>query len=139
MLFTTKGSTVKYDYPIIGKGELTQKLNYIEVPIMGVINITHNFNLHVGPYLSYLVGAKLENKSSNKDFDFVNDFDVDDFERIDYGVVAGIGFEIETLNFGARYDYGMNTIGKSTNDSTRPSVNKDFKNSTISLYFGLSF
>lgn len=139
ILYMTKGSTIKYDYPIIGKGEISQKLNYIEVPILAVINLTENLNIHAGPYVSYLLKAKVENESDNSDLDYVNEQDESKFERMDYGLAAGIAIELETLHIGARYDYGLNEIGKNSNDPNEPSINSNMKNSTFSIFVGIGF
>jgi|SRR5690554_173562 len=139
VLYMTKGSTVKYNYPIVGNGKISQKLNYLEVPILAVLNLTDNLNVHAGPYFSYLISAKIENESDNANFNFVNEQDESKFERMDYGIAAGIGLEFETLRFGARYDYGLTEIGKNSNDPNQPSINSDLKNSTFSLYLGIGF
>lgn len=143
-LYTTKGSTAEYNNFLTGKGEFTQEFNYLEVPILGVINLSDNLNIHAGPYFAYLLSAKVENKSADASFNFVEDLDEDDFERIDFGIAAGIGFEFDIFRFGIRYDYGMKKIGKnqqfSLNGSEMSSNNfKNSRNSSTSLYIGLNF
>jgi hypothetical protein len=34
------------------------KLNYIEVPLLLVVNLTQNLNIHAGPYAAYLIMVK---------------------------------------------------------------------------------
>lgn len=144
VLFTQKGATTKYDNFATGEAEFTNKLNYLEIPVMGVINITDNFNVHAGPYFAYLLSASVENEAENDDFNFAEDLNEGDFERVDYGVGIGAGFEFETLRFGARYNYGLTEIGKEQSFSFDGSEQtsdemKDLKNATFSLFLGLSF
>lgn len=143
VLYSKKGSTTKYDNIISGNSEFTQKLDYVELPVMGVLNLTEEINVHAGPYFSYLINAEVENKSENNDFNFVEELNEEDFERLDYGVAAGVGFEFETLRFGVRYNYGLTEVGKSQdftlNGSEMQSDQfKDMRNSTFSLYLGLN-
>jgi len=143
ILYTQKGSTIKYDNFLTGNAEFTSKLNYVELPIMGVLNITDNLNIHAGPYFAYLVNVNIDNKAENSAFDFAEDLNEDDFNRLDYGVGVGVGFEFEVLRFGARYNYGMAEVGKEQSFSLDGSEVtsdqfKDLKNSTFSLYIGLS-
>lgn len=144
LLFSQKGSTIKYDNFLTGNADFTTQLNYIEVPIMGVLNLTDNFNLHAGPYFAYLVNVSVENNAENNTFNFAENLNEDDFNRLDYGVGIGAGFEFEVLRFGARYNYGLAEVGKEQSFSFEGSEVtsdqfKDLKNSTFSLYLGLSF
>lgn len=137
LLYTTKGSTVNYNF-LGEKGGITQKLTYIEVPILAVINLTENLNIHAGPYVAYLLKAKIENDSDNDFFDFSNDLNEDNYQRIDYGIAAGIGIDLNTLHLGVRYDYGLNDIGKDS-DNDDPSIGEGVQNSTFSIFVGLGF
>lgn len=144
ILYSRKGSTTKYDNFITGDGEFSHNLDYLELPILGVINVTENINFHAGPYFAYLLNADIQNESENSDFNYVEDLDEEDFERLDFGIAAGVGFEFETVRFGVRYDYGLTEVGKShsytSNGSEEQSDQfKDMRNSTVSLYLGLSF
>lgn len=144
VLYTTKGSTTQYDNFFTGDGEFTQEFNYLEIPVLAVINLSDNINIHGGPYFAYLLNAQVENKSANSNYNFVEGLNEDDFQRLDYGIAAGLGFEFDVLRFGARYDYGLKAIGKehdfSFNGSEVSSDSfKDSRNSVFSLYLGLSF
>jgi hypothetical protein len=88
------------------------KLNYIEVPLLLAINITDNFNIHAGPYVAYLLSGKTTNESNVTLFDFEENLDVNDYNRIDAGLAAGAGLDFRSVSFGARYNYGLTTVGK---------------------------
>lgn len=47
--YTTKGAEVVYNNTIT-TGTAKFNVNYIEVPVLLVINMTNNFNFHIGPY-----------------------------------------------------------------------------------------
>src|SRR6478735_3094743 len=61
LLYTSKGAKEKYNNIIQGAGEYRFNLNYIELPVLAVINVAKNFNVHVGPYVSYLAAANIKN------------------------------------------------------------------------------
>jgi hypothetical protein len=109
--FTTKGSEVTYDNAFVN-GTARYKLNYIEVPLLLAINITDNFNVHAGPYVAYLLSGTVTNKSNVTLFNFEDNLNTDDYNRIDAGLAAGAGLDFKSVSFGARYIYGLTTVGK---------------------------
>ena len=58
--YTTKGAELVYNNAIV-QGTAKFNVNYIEVPVLLVMNITDNFNVHVGPYAAYMVSGKRTN------------------------------------------------------------------------------
>jgi len=134
ILYSVKGSTMTFG--ILNNNEYRFNLNYVEVPVLAVINVAKNFNLHVGGYAAYLAQANIKKKSDGPDDD-IADFDEDDFNRFDYGLVGGLGIDVENVTLGARYNYGLKEIGKSGNFSNLALDNG--KNSAISLYIGFGF
>jgi hypothetical protein len=138
LLYSSKGAKETYDNFIMGDGEYRFNLNYIELPVLAVFNLSKNFNLHVGPYVSYLAGVNI--KDLNKDegtIDEVAELDADNFNRFDYGLAGGLGIDISNFTIGARYNYGLREIGKS--GSVSGELLKNSKNSAISLYIGIGF
>lgn len=141
VLYTTRGATTKYDNFITGEADFTQKLDYIQIPVLAVVNLTDNLNIHAGPYAAYLLNAEVSNDAENQNFNFVEGLNESDFERLDYGLSAGVGLEFDLINFGARYDIGLNEIGD-VNESGNTVISNAFndtKNANFSLYFGLTF
>lgn len=136
--FSRKGAELVYDN-LFASGTAKFKLNYIEVPVLLKINITDNFNIHAGPYLAYLINAQVTNESSGGSFDFEENFDNDDFEKFDYGLSGGLGFDFTSISIGARYNYGLATIGKERTIAGNSYRFPDSKNSAISLYIALKF
>jgi len=136
--FTTKGSELTYNNAFT-QGKAKFRMNYIEVPLLLVVNVTKNLNIHAGPYLAYLIDGKVTNDSDVNSFDFENTINTDDFNRFDAGLAAGLGLDLDALSFGARYNYGLTTIGKERNFNGTNYTFPDGKNSVLSFYVGLSF
>ena len=104
-LYSRKGAELVYDNAFAsGTGKF--KLNYIEAPILLKVNLTENLNIHAGPYFAYLIDAEVTNESNSGDFDFEENVDNDDFNKFDYGLSAGAGFDFDSIGFGVRYNYG---------------------------------
>ncbi|WP_374549979.1 porin family protein [Flavobacterium sp.] len=132
-LFYRKGAELVYDNAFVS-GTARFKLNYLEIPVLLKANISKNFNIHFGPYFSYLIDGKVTNESSSSSFDFENDLSNDDFNKFDYGLAAGIGLDFSSTSIGLRYDYGLSTVGKERNFAGTTYTFPDGKNSALSLY-----
>ena len=136
LLYSSKGSRITYDN-LIGSGEYRFNLNYVEVPLLGVINLARNFNLHAGGYIAYLSSANIKRINNGGTNNEVASFNEDNFNRVDYGLIGGLGVDVENFTIGARYNYGLREVGKKGNVSTQALSNS--KNSVISLYVGFGF
>lgn len=137
LYFTTKGSELTYNNSFV-VGNARFNLNYIEIPVLAVINITSNFNIHAGPYAGYLIHSKVSNESSGTAFDFENNINEDDYNRVDAGLQVGAGIDIGSIGIGARYSYGMTTVGKERNFLGTSYTFPDAKNSVFNLYISLA-
>jgi len=112
VLYSQKGSQIQYDN-LFAKGTAKFNLHYVEVPVMAVINLGPAFNIHAGPYVGYLAGVGVTNKKAGStDNNFEKDIDKDNFQKIDYGLAGGVGFNADKLGIGLRYNYGLREIGK---------------------------
>lgn len=136
LLYSSKGSKITYDNAL-GTGEYRFNLNYVEVPVLAVFNVAPNFNIHAGGYAAYLASANIKRLDDDGDIDKIADLNEDNFRRFDYGLVGGIGFDVHNFTIGARYNYGLNEIGKSGNASGE--LTKNAKNSAVNLYVGFGF
>ena len=132
--YTTKGAELVYNNAF-AKGTSKFNVNYIEVPVLLVMNITDNFNVHVGPYAAYMVSGKTETDSNI--FTSENKLDTNDFNKFDAGIAGGVGVDLDALNFGVRYNYGLTNIGKERNFGGTNYTFPDAKNSVLSVYVGL--
>jgi hypothetical protein len=103
------------------------------------LNITKNFNLHAGPYVAVLINGKTKNQSDVSLFNFENNINVDDFNRVDAGLAAGIGIDFKVLSLGARYNYGLTKVGKERSYAGTNYVFPDAPNNVLSFYASISF
>lgn len=143
LLYTVKGAKETYGDNFVsnfvqgGSGEYQFNLGYIELPVLAVINVAKNLNIHVGPYVSYLTNANVKKVNDNGNIEDAENLKVDNFKRFDYGLVGGLGLDIQNFTIGARYNYGLNEIGK--NDNLSGDLTKNSKNAGISVYVGFAF
>ncbi len=137
LLYTTKGAELKYNNAFVN-GTSTFRLNYLELPVLLVINLTDNFNVHAGPYFSYLLDGKVTNDSQGTLFDIENNIKNEDYNKFDTGLSVGVGFDADQLGFGVRYNYGLQKVGKERNFLGTNYTFPDGKNSVINLYISYS-
>jgi hypothetical protein len=133
--YTTKGAEQTYNNAF-ASGVAKFNVNYIEVPVLAVINLTENLNIHAGPYAAYMVSGKTTNDSNFSSSETT--LDTDDFERFDAGIAAGVGLDFELLSFGVRYNYGLTKVGKERNFGGTTTTFPDAKNSVLNFYVGLA-
>lgn len=132
VLFTSKGA--KYEVGTID-GEV--RLNYLEVPVLAVINIGP-FNVHAGPYWSYLINTKYRYEQADNAI-VVEDSQKSFFKDFEFGLAAGLGIEIDRVHVGARYNFGLSKIEEPFQVGMVNVDNIDLKNSVLQLYAGFSF
>jgi Outer membrane protein beta-barrel domain len=136
--YTTKGAELKYNN-VFFEGTSKFKLNYVEIPVLLKVNVTENFNLHAGPYAAFLVSSKITSENANGEETSNDNVDTDDLNKFDYGLAAGVGFDFDSFGIGARYNYGLSTIGKERTFLGTTYTFPDAKNSVISVYAAFKF
>lgn len=96
-------------YEIKGNGgTFTQKLDYINLPLMFKMYPDDNFFLEVGPQVGLAISHKEEFDSGFDLFDIEQEFDPNNF---DYGVNFGGGFKTNSgISLGVRYHLGLGDI-----------------------------
>lgn len=137
LYYTMKGAEVKYNNTFVD-GTARFNLNYIEVPVLLVINITDFLNVHAGPYAAYLISGKAKNESNINLFDFEENLDTDDYNKFDLGIAVGVGLDFRAISLGLRYNHGTTTIGKEETFLGTTYTFPDAKNGVLSLYLSLS-
>ena len=135
---TTKGASVTYNNLFID-GTAKFNLTYLEVPVLCVVNVTHLLNVQFGPYVAYMIDGKVKNEANINLFNFEQNINVDDYNRIDAGVLLGAGLDVGSITMGARYSLGLTKVGKTKSflgsDYTVPNA----KNAVINFYLAASF
>lgn len=140
VLYSNVGSKITYggsgleNLLGIEPGEVRFNLNYIQVPIGLAANLGP-LNVHAGPYFSYLLSANIKDlKPSDMSSTDVVGLDTDDFNRMDYGLMFGVGFDVQGVTIGARYNHGLREIG---NSGIAGSLTENSKNGVGQIYIGI--
>lgn len=134
--FSRKGSEQTYDN-LLASGTAKFKLNYVEVPLLLKVNLAKSFNVHAGPYVAYLIDAGVTNETSSGNFNFEDNISNEDLNKFDYGLSAGFGFDFTAIGIGARYNYGMRTVGKERSFAGATYTIPEGKNSNVSIYVAI--
>lgn len=131
--YSTKGTRVVTEFATIDQ---TTKfnLNYIDIPVLAVFKLGQAVEIQAGPYWAYLVGANIDTEGDLGD-DF-REIDRDNFENWDAGIAGGIAFNLGAAKLGARYNYGLREIARS---SGAKAFLGDSKNSVGQIYLALNF
>jgi hypothetical protein len=135
--FSRKGAEVTYNSLIVD-GTARFALNYLELPILLVVNLTRNFNIQAGAFGSYLINGNVTNQSGINLFNFEQNIDSKDYNRFEAGLVAGAGIDIGSLSIGARYYYGLTNVGKERTFMGISYTVPDAKNGVFNVYVAIS-
>lgn len=109
------------------ENEVENRFDYLELPLLAVLNISDNFSLHLGPQFSVMIAAKQDGK----------EISMEDINTFDYGLAGGAETRFRMLRLGARYNLGLAEI-LDENDTGLP-IGGDVKNSVAQLYIGIGF
>lgn len=140
LLYSAKGIKINYDESNIADGESKFNMNYIDVPVKLVFNLSDDFAFHLGPYFSYLLNANVNTDADVLDFweiDSEDELDRDRFNTFDYGLIGGLEFDLEPVFLGFSYNLGLNQIAK--DDDLAYDIVGDAKNRVIQVFVGIKF
>lgn len=137
LYYTTKGSNVTYNNLFVD-GTARFNFNYLEFPLLLVLNPISVLNVHFGPYVSYLLNGIVTNESNINLFNFENNINLDDYNRIDAGFVVGVGIDLGPLNVGLRYNFGLTKIGRERSFLGTTYTFPDARNGVLNAYVSLS-
>lgn len=115
------------------------RLDYLELPVLFVGNITETLSFHLGPQVSLLTKVK----SGSEDLDL----NANGYNSLDYGAVGGVEARLGPARLGLRYDLGLGKIYK---DGTVVKYNNtalfangisdsNIHNQTFQVYLGVGF
>ena len=86
--------------------KLKWNLTYLNIPVIAKVFVTEGLNIHAGPRVGFLLGAKAEYDGEDEDIK-------DGLNSLDFGVAFGPGYQLESgLNFGAPYNSGLANIAE---------------------------
>ncbi|WP_052732451.1 porin family protein [Hymenobacter terrenus] len=111
------------------------RLDYLMLPVMYVGNVTETISFHIGPQVSLLTKAKLEDRDLG--------LSRNGFNTLDFGGVGGLEARVGPARIGARYNL---SLGKIFEDSTPENAavstnfgNSDIYNNLLQVYVGIGF
>lgn len=140
LLYSMKGVKYNFDDNVLADGSAKFNLNYIEVPVKLVFNLSEDFELQFGPYVSYLLNANVDTDAEVLGFWDISgndELDRDNYNALDYGLSLGLGFDFNPLIIGFNYNLGLNPVAKE--DKLSRDILGEAKNSVIQVYAGIKF
>jgi len=135
---TTKGASVTYNNLFVD-GTAKFNLTYLEVPVLCVVQVTNLLNIQFGPYVAYMIDGKVKNEANINLFNFEQNINVNDYNRIDAGAVLGAGLDVGSFTMGARYNLGLTKVGKTKTFLNSTFAVPDANNAVINFYLSAAF
>jgi hypothetical protein len=141
ILYSTQGTKSEQNFYFPSGGlniDLTQKLSYLNIPIMAKLYLVENFYIEVGPQIGFLLTAEQIGEASGSIYGqpYTSSETIDNKDSLnstDYGLNMGLGIKLsERFGAGVRYSLGLSNIDKETKNSE---VNN--RNIGISLMYNL--
>ena len=106
-------------------GDVTGKVDYINLPIMAKFYVADGISLEAGPQIGFLASAKADVDGESTDIK-------DLLKSTDFALNLGAGYKLDSgLNFGLRYSMGLTDVYDFDTDG--------FKHSVLQLSVGYNF
>jgi hypothetical protein len=96
------------------------KLDYINLPVLLVFNLSYRWSIHAGPQAGLLLTVREDDREAGQDA----------FRALDLGAAIGTEFRFGRFRVGARYNHGFHDIMINS-----PNV----RNAVMQVYTGVSF
>ena len=138
LYLSTKGTSVVYNSLLV-VNTANLNLTYLEMPVICIYNVTSLINLQIGPYASYLLAAQVKNESNINLFNFQQSLNTDNYNRLDAGVVVGVGLDVKTITMGMRYNLGLISVGKNQQLVGLNYNMADSRNGVLNFYLAIGF
>lgn len=124
--------------------EVTQKLGYLNIPLLAKYYFTSGFSVEAGPQIGFLLNAE-EDKTQTTIISGSSETvsgtldNKERFEGVDFGLAAGLAYDLPMgLFFQARYSFGLTNILKEVTFEGQ-TVEGDTKNKNIQISVGYKF
>ncbi|MBV5312449.1 MAG: PorT family protein [Prolixibacteraceae bacterium] len=142
LFLSTKG--FKLD---VKESSYSQKSNanllYLDVPLLAKVYFNaggSRIYAAFGPYLGFGLSGKTKNEVTYNGQTELEEIDLkwgsgedDDIKPLDYGLIAGAGINIKSMEFGLNYSYGLANLEATSEDDS------EMKNRVISISVGYKF
>ena len=143
LLLSTKGFKLSEKETYGGETyEYKQKVNlfYLDIPLtakatydIGGVKIYGTFGPYIGLGLSGKSKYEEDGDTNEEDINFGSDEDEDDLKRLDYGLTAGAGIELNYIQIGINYGLGLANISIYNDDGSK------FNNRVLGISVGYKF
>lgn len=138
LLYSQKGTKWTTESSL-ADSEVKLKLNYLEVPVNLVFNLTEDFDFQLGPYVGYLLNANGEGQVvyGSGSFQTKDELDKENFNAFDFGLQGGMRFFLKPVYLGFNYKLGLSQVAKE--NEIWETILDDAANRTIQVYLGIPF
>ena len=131
-LYNQKGATYTHRVGTIDQ-ESTLDFEYIDIPLMLVIPMGEVVELHGGGFVGYMLHSRVTTHGDLGEGAVT--LRSEDFNRVDYGLLGGLGINIGQVQIGGRYMHGLQDVAGTDGAHT---VMRDSKNSLAQLYLAFA-
>jgi hypothetical protein len=115
------------------------RLDYYELPVLFVGNITETLSFHIGPQVSLLSKVR----SGDQDLSLSDN----GYNSLDYGAIGGVEARLGPARLGVRYDLGLGkiykdgTVVKYNNSALLANgiTDSNIRNQSFQVYLGVGF
>lgn len=106
LIYSMQGN--KYDYDVLGKKTVTKtnKLDYINIPILANVYVVKGLAVKLGIQPAFKVNDQI--KTSVDEGSTTSD--VDKAESFDFSIPVGLSYEYSNVVFDARYNFGVTKV-----------------------------
>lgn len=119
ILYSQQGAKYQGSFPISAfpygsytfHGNVDFKFNYINVPVSLRYYVAEDFGIDAGLQFGFLAGHKLKLESNDINLEVKDKLD-DYLNKMDFGLVFGVGYQISKIQLNARYQLGLTGILK---------------------------
>ena len=125
VIYSMQGN--KYDYDVLGKKTVTKtnKLDYINIPILANVYVVKGLAVKLGIQPAFKVNDQIKTSVDEGS----TTADVDKAESFDFSIPIGLSYEYSNVVFDARYNFGVTNIADGG----------DSKNSVFQFTLGYKF
>ncbi|MFT2007137.1 porin family protein [Pontibacter sp. 13R65] len=107
------------------RNDSTFRFDYLDLPILAVVNVTDRISFHAGPQIGIMMSGKQTGR----------EIDLGPYNTFDYGVAAGAEARVNRFRLGARYSLALTDLRKE--NAQGQNINEDIKNGVFQVYLGI--
>lgn len=113
LLYSRKGGKGEYFINNFYEGSVQYKLHYLETPLLFNIHTKSFVDVIIGGYAGFLLDTNFD--YSTHYYYGYGELDNDEFEKVDFGLIGGIGINMPNGKIVFKYNYGLSDVAKEGN------------------------